>query len=330
MIVEGLVSTIIPVHNRAALLQESVASVIAQTYRPIEIIIVDDGSTDGTAAVVEALARKHPEIRTFRQSNGGPGAARERGRLAARGAFIQYLDSDDVLLAKKFELQVAALHNNPDCDVAYCKTRIYDFERENPPETSAKRTGERLATMFPSFLQSRWWSTLTPLRRRTVSDRTGAWLSLLNEEDWEYDCRTAALGVNLAYCDVFLAEVRHHGGERASADGVKDRRKLADRATAHAHIFDHARRYGVENDAPEMQHFARELFLLARQCGAAGLSEESSHLFRLAREASTGERARGLDYRVYGAGARIVGWRAMGRLSCGVVDGLRAFRNGRQ
>ena len=61
-----------------------------------------------------------------------------------------------------------------------------------------------------------------------------------------------------------------------------------------------------------MQHFARELFLLARQCGAAGLAEEARTLFELARQASGTERGRGIDFLLYGAGARLVGWRAMG------------------
>src|SRR5262245_21086983 len=98
MLVDGLVSTIIPVYNRPALLSEAVTSVLAQTYRPIEIIIVDDGSTDATPEIAQSLASAHPtEIRWLRIINGGPGAAREAGRRCARGAFIQYLDSDDLL-----------------------------------------------------------------------------------------------------------------------------------------------------------------------------------------------------------------------------------------
>src|SRR5512143_4106165 len=94
----GLVSTIIPVYNRQALLREAVASVLAQSYRPIEIIVVDDGSTDDTLAVCEELAGHRPDVvRTIRISNGGPGLAREAGRRFARGEFIQYLDSDDLL-----------------------------------------------------------------------------------------------------------------------------------------------------------------------------------------------------------------------------------------
>src|SRR5258708_5062942 len=122
MFAEGLVSTIIPVHNRALLLREAVASVLAQTYRPVEIIVVDDGSTDETGQEADALAKSHLEVRAIHRQNGGPGTARETGRLVARGEFIQYLDSDDLLLPTKFELQVAGLRRCGDCAVSYGRT----------------------------------------------------------------------------------------------------------------------------------------------------------------------------------------------------------------
>src|SRR5437588_4041721 len=101
----SLVSTIIPVFNRPALLVEAVASVLAQSYRPIEIIIVDDGSTDATPEVADRLAKQRAGIvRVIHIANGGPGLAREAGRLAARGGYIQHLDSDDLLLPEKFAM----------------------------------------------------------------------------------------------------------------------------------------------------------------------------------------------------------------------------------
>lgn len=315
MLVEGLVSTIIPVHNRPKLLRESVASVLSQTYRPIEIIVVNDGSTDETAYEANALAEGHSEVRIVHRENGGPGLARETGRLAARGEFIQYLDSDDLLVPTKFELQVAGLRSSEDCAVSYGKTRFYKYGNQ-PSDVAWKRTGDRISTMFPSFLQSRWWDTSTPLYRREVTDLVGPWTSLRNEEDWEYDCRIANKARRLHYCDAFVSDTRVAAENQLSGAGSSDPNKLRDRFTAHRLILEHALAARISDHAPEMQHFARELFLLARQCGAAGLTEEARALFKLAQQASGSERGRGVDFLLYAAGARVLGWRAMGTVAC--------------
>lgn len=315
----GLVTTIIPVFNRAPMLREAVASVLAQTYRPIEVIIVDDGSNDDTPLVADALAAKHEEIRVIHQANRGVGMAREAGRLAARGEFIQHLDSDDMLYPRKFELQAAALRARPECGVAYGWTRgrTGDGKLQDAPE---RGTGEVFETMFPAMLRSRIWQTVTPLYRKTLIDRAGSWLPLVNEEDWEYDARIAAFGVRLAHVAEWLGEYRHHEGERLSRAGYVPR-IMRDRAQAHALIFRHARNAGIDADTPEMRHYARELFLLARQCGAAGLAAESRMLFNLAREAS-GRRRHHPQFHVYRAAAALLGWRLAGRLAC-ISDRLR-------
>jgi hypothetical protein len=91
---------------------------------------------------------------------------------------------------------------------------------------------------------------------------------------------------------------------------------LVQRARAHRLVYQHARRAGIGPDSPHLQRYARELFLLARQCGAAGLSGESRALFELAREASGPARRRGLDFRLYRAATTLFGWRGAGRLAC--------------
>lgn len=301
----GLVSTIIPVYNRSALLREAVASVIAQTYRPIEIIIADDGSTDGTPATIAELAAAHPEIRTTRIANGGPGAAREAGRQLARGEFIQHLDSDDLLRPRRFELLVAALRAHPEAGVAYGMTRYLNAEG-NELAPTWKDPNQKQETMFPSFLLQRWWDTPSPLYRRSVTDAAGPWTSLRMEEDWEYDARIAALGTRLAFVPEVLVDVRMRMEGHLSGDPSR----LADRAQAHELIAQHAQRAGIGVDAPEMQHFARELFHLARQCGAAGLRDEARRLLALARGI-----APRWDVRAFGVVASIIGWRGAGKLA---------------
>lgn len=313
---EGLVSTVIPVHNRAGMLREAVASVLAQTYRPIEIIIVDDGSTDDTARVSDELAQTNPqEVLVIRQSNTGPGLAREAGRVAAHGEFIQYLDSDDLLLPEKFEKQVAGLRAHPECGVSYGKTR-YRHADGRAEAVAWKGSGANVETMFPSFLMSRWWDTPTPLYRASVCDEAGAWTDLRLEEDWEYDCRVASLGVRLHCCDEFVVEVRDHDEGRLCKGEAFDPTRMRERARSHTLILSHAMEAGIDRDSPEMEHFARELFLLSRQCGAAGLAGESKGLFELAREASGKARGNGWDFKLYGFLASIAGWTRLGKMAC--------------
>src|SRR5258707_1636701 len=93
-----LVSAIVATYNRADVVSQAIESILGQTYENLEVIIVDDGSTDGT---VEVLERFGSRLRILRQQNAGPSAARNRGIAAARGEIISLLDSDDVWLPKK-------------------------------------------------------------------------------------------------------------------------------------------------------------------------------------------------------------------------------------
>lgn len=298
---------------------------LSQTHRPIEIIIVDDGSDDDeTPLSIAKLVGENPDVvKVHRIENGGPGAARQAGLEIAVGDFVQFLDSDDLLEPSKFERQLAVLEAKPNCGAAYGQTREH-VTGEEPNDRPIKRTGERIETMFPAHLRSRWWSTSTPLYRREVLDAAGPWTALRNEEDWEFECRIAAQGVKLAFVEEILSTTRYHGSEHLSEKGSSDPKKLKDRAEAHRLILGHAKRAGISATAPEMQHFARELFLLSRQCGAAGLAPESKMLFEIAREASTSERASRLDFRLYKLAARVFGWKIAGLLSK-YLDSVRQF-----
>ena len=315
--IESLVSTIIPVYNRSSMLLDAVNSVLSQSYNLIEIIIVNDGSTDNTTEIADELAANYPDvIRVIHKENSGPGLSREAGRRIARGEFIQYLDSDDILLPCKFETQVKGLLKNPDCDIAYGKTLYYKIG-EYPSELKPwKRTGEKIEFMFPSFLISRWWGTSTPLYRKRLLDSAGPWTELKNEEDWEYDCRLASLGAKLLFCDKFVSEERDHSDDRLSRGGTTEKDKLKDRAISHYMIYQHAANAGIDQYTTEMRHFARELFLISRQCGAAGLPKESREMFELSKKASGDVRGRGWDFRLYQSFASILGWSMAGKISC--------------
>jgi len=108
---ESLVSVIIPTFNRSATITAAIESVLAQTYQDIEVIVVDDGSTDETP---EVLRRFGDHVRVVRQANAGPSSARNRGVAIARGCLLAFLDSDDVWLPEKIERQVALLSRGGD------------------------------------------------------------------------------------------------------------------------------------------------------------------------------------------------------------------------
>jgi glycosyltransferase involved in cell wall biosynthesis len=106
----ALVSVIIPVYNGERYLGAALESVLTQTYRPVEIIVVDDGSTDNTAQVVQAFARRCTvPLRYFHQENQGPAVARNRGIAKAAGDWSAFLDQDDIWLPPKLERQLALL-----------------------------------------------------------------------------------------------------------------------------------------------------------------------------------------------------------------------------
>ena len=305
----GLVSTIIPVFNRPVLVKQAIESVFAQTYRPIEIIVIDDGSTDCTLSVLSELAEQHVELKILSQLNAGPGVARELGRQNAKGEFIQYLDSDDLLMVDKFRLQVSALKQHSGCSVAYGKTEAAQIGK--PLKGLAMRqTGICFDTMFPAFLRGRWWGTSTPLYRASVLNSVGAWLPLINEEDWEYDCRIASLGGKLAYVDEFVSHARRHD-DHLSDQGSTDVTKLKHRCIAQQEIYKHAQAYMLldaresEITAEDWSFYSKSVFLLARQCAAAGMADQALLMIELS-VAANGRAS--VQHRVFCFLAAIVGW----------------------
>jgi glycosyltransferase involved in cell wall biosynthesis len=111
---EPLVSVIIPVFNGERFLREAVESVLDQKYSPVEIIVVDDGSTDGTATVARSLSET---VRYLYQTNQGPAAARNRGIEQAQGSLIAFADADDLWPASKLDLQLPYLIEDPKIDI---------------------------------------------------------------------------------------------------------------------------------------------------------------------------------------------------------------------
>lgn len=136
-----LISVIIPTYNRAAFLFEAVDSVLKQTFSDFELIVVDDGSTDGTA---DSLIEKYEGRFIYRyQPNQGVSAARNQGIQMARGQWIAFLDSDDLWLPEKLETQILFFSNNPEINI--CQTEevwIRNGRRVNPRKKHQKFSGD--------------------------------------------------------------------------------------------------------------------------------------------------------------------------------------------
>ncbi len=117
--IEPLVTIIIPVYNAERHVARCLESIAAQTFSSIEVIVVDDGSTDGTPAVVESYAQKHPWFRCIRQANSGPGEARNTGIDASRGKYLGFVDADD-FAAPDFVETLYVLAEESRSEIAVC------------------------------------------------------------------------------------------------------------------------------------------------------------------------------------------------------------------
>ena len=134
-----LVSVIIPTYNRGWIIKEAVESVLAQDYKPFELIVVDDGSTDHT---IDMLGSYDNKIRLVQQANQGVSAARNSGIVEASGHLIAFLDSDDLWLPQKLSRQVNFFHRHPDAMI--CQTEeiwMRNHVRVNPKKRHKKPSG---------------------------------------------------------------------------------------------------------------------------------------------------------------------------------------------
>ncbi len=162
-----LVSVIIPTHNRYPLLLEAVASVENQTYKPIELIVVDDGSEDETPW---EIPRRFPKVRFFRQPHLGVSAARNLGIRHATGSFLAFLDSDDLYLPEKIAREVACLQKNPGYRVCYTdEIWIRRGIRVNPMKKHRKYGG----WIYPRCLPLCIISPSSVMLKREVLDTVG-------------------------------------------------------------------------------------------------------------------------------------------------------------
>jgi len=208
----GLVSVIIPTYNRAIFLQEAIQSVLSQTYRPIECVIVDDGSTDNSKEIVEKLrnvADSGITLKYIYQENAGAQVARNTGNSASTGEFVQYLDSDDLLYRDKLVQQVNYLKEHKDCDAVFGDWEIGMPENKNLIEALPSDN------FLCQFLIERPIAIFSMLMRRAFINKIGDWdTSIKRNQEIDFHLRGVIAGGNFEYQPLLCGLWRTHNEER--------------------------------------------------------------------------------------------------------------------
>ncbi len=202
------ISVIIPTYNRERLLPRALHSVLSQSAAPVEIIVIDDGSTDNTRQVVNRIAASVDiEVRYFYQPNRGPAAARNLGIRAASADYLAFLDSDDEFHQAKLAHQYAMLSNRPDCRISHTRetwlrsgTHLNQKKIHAPPETD----------IFPQCLRLCCIGMSTVMMHREVFEKYGCFDETLRCcEDYDMWLRLALFE---RFCLVKQRLTIKHGG----------------------------------------------------------------------------------------------------------------------
>jgi len=229
---QDLVTIVIPTRNRAVVLPSAVRSAMTQTYRPIEIVVVDDGSTDETPAVLEELSSEDQRIRAVRQDQRGHGAARNRGMAEAEGEWILFLDDDDILCSRCVE-RLLRTAISVGTDVVACRAMAFQApllpltEEELLENRGRFRSWPLFGDRLPDTvdIENLALQPLFPppgllLKRSSILEAGGFDESLPGAED--YDCWFRVLDVVGPFPMIqdSLAWIRFHPGQTSSALGM--------------------------------------------------------------------------------------------------------------
>jgi glycosyltransferase involved in cell wall biosynthesis len=191
-----LVSVIMPVFNGEKYLSEAIESVLTQLYSPLELIVVDDGSTDGSASIV----RSHEDVRYIYEPNKGVAVARNTGLTAARGEFIAFLDADDIWPPQKLQIQVEYLLDHP--SVRYTISKIKNFIEPGCNIDSK---------ILQSILENDQIGMATIVARKNIFDQIGYFNPCYQVgEDFEWFTRAKDAGISMVILPEVLLQRRIH------------------------------------------------------------------------------------------------------------------------
>jgi glycosyltransferase involved in cell wall biosynthesis len=206
-----LVSCIIPVYNGERFIAAAVESILGQTHSPIDLIVVDDGSTDGTRGALEPFSGR---LRVIAQSNAGHAVARNAGIRQSSGEFVAFLDADDLWHRDKLERQLRRLTEHQELGVSF--SHLLNFSGNPPPADRNLSSGT--AGSKPGY------TSVTMLARRPLFDTIGLFDETLrhgNDRDWLL--RAAEQGVQIDLLPDILVYRRLHDANRSAALGGSSR-----------------------------------------------------------------------------------------------------------
>jgi glycosyltransferase involved in cell wall biosynthesis len=177
------VSVVIPVYNSDKYIEETLDSVLSQTYTDFEVIVVDDGSEDKTPSIVKQYQVKYPEkVKLIQKENGGPASARNMGIKVARGEFIAFNDSDDLWLPSKLEKQLEYFNSDPQVGLVYSKYTSFKGDKE----LRTKPEGGHSGWIFTKLLSKSIIQASTMIVKRECLDAVGTFDESFSLAD-EYD-----------------------------------------------------------------------------------------------------------------------------------------------
>ena len=203
----GKVSVVIPCYNQARFLGEAIRSVLCQGYTDLEIIVVDDGSEDGTEEVASGYAKEDPRVRLIRQENRGLAAARNRGLAEAGGEYVVFLDSDDRLVSEALEVGVRELEAHPGCAFVSGICRKITADGSIVPGWEQFRVRD---DPYLELLRSCPVYVPAVMYRRSVFDAVGDFDTSYKAAE-DYDLYYRILERFSVYChDTVVAEIRRH------------------------------------------------------------------------------------------------------------------------
>ena len=207
-----LVSIIIPSYNSGRFLRRSLESALAQTYKNIEIIVIDDGSTDDTAEIAQRFGNR---VRYHHQENKGLSRARNTALNLAQGSYIQFLDADDTIDSRKVEIQYHFLNEHPDVDVVYSDYEVVDSNGSEIPGEAQRLTLGGFSEsydLFDAFLRAGVFVPHCPLSRtNAIRDQGGFDDNSRCFEDWDLWLRMLLGGSRFQYLPGTTAKYYKHG-----------------------------------------------------------------------------------------------------------------------